>query len=244
MATSDPPRDPCRGESDRLLLQNKAWAQLKALTEPGYFDRTAEAQTPRFLWIGCSDSRVPADAVTATKPGELFVHRNIANLVVHTDLNLLSVVEYAVNVLKVEHIIVCGHYGCGGVRAAMGRQDLGMLNMWLNNIRDVYGDHYDQLRAISDPRLREDRLVELTTRAQLKNLMRIESVQRAWQTRSGPWLHAWCYRLHDGVLNDLDSVAPGTPISEPYRYDAGKPTPLLPEMTYTMPPTTVPPTAS
>src|SRR3982751_3739497 len=142
---------------EKLLLENKAWAQEMKDGDPDYFKRLAELQSPEFLWIGCSDSRVPADKITGTQPGEIFVHRNIANMVVHTDVNLLSVLDYAVNYLKVRHVIVCGHYGCGGVKAAMGNQDFrSVLNMWLRNIKDVYHVHKDELNAITDEEQKAD----------------------------------------------------------------------------------------
>lgn len=205
-------------DASRLLLQNKAWSQLKSLQDPEFFQRLANGQSPRFLWIGCSDSRVPADAITGTQPGEIFVHRNIANVVVHTDLNLLSVLAYAVNVLEVDHVIVCGHHGCGGVRAAMTNQDFGLLNEWLRNIKDVYADHQEEVDAISDPVQREDRLVELNVVSQVLNLAKTSIVQRAWEKRKGPELHAWVYDLSDGVLNELKTVTPGTDLGAPYQF--------------------------
>ena len=145
-----------------LLKDNKQWAQDKLLEDPGFFEKLSNVQTPEFLWIGCSDSRVPADRITGTQPGEIFVHRNIANMVVHTDVNLLSVLDYAVNHLKVRHVIVCGHYGCGGIKAAMASQDYKpVLNMWLRNIKDVYHQNREELNAIEDEDNKTDRLVEL-----------------------------------------------------------------------------------
>lgn len=205
--------------TERLLLQNRAWAAQMRAKDPEFFDRLVQTQTPEFLWIGCSDSRVPADAITGTRPGMIFVHRNIANLVVHTDLNLASVLTYAVDVLKVNHVIVCGHHGCGGVRAAMTSKDFGLLNKWLRNIKDVHGQHADELEAISDPRQREDRLIELNTVAQVNNLMKTSTIQRAWRERGGPWLHAWVYDLGDGILHEHKAVAPGTPVPAPFRYE-------------------------
>jgi len=146
----------------KLLLENKAWAAEKVDSDPDYFNRLANVQKPEFLWIGCSDSRVPANEITGTQPGEIFVHRNIANMVIHTDVNLLSVLDYAVNHLKVKHVIVCGHYGCGGVKASMTNTDYkAVLNMWLRNIKDVYRYHRKELDSINDTQMREDRLVEL-----------------------------------------------------------------------------------
>ncbi|MFM7142240.1 MAG: carbonate dehydratase [Alphaproteobacteria bacterium] len=207
-----PPTKP----SDLLLLKNRAWAEEMKARDAGFFGRLAETQAPKFLWIGCADSRVPADAITGTRPGEIFVHRNIANMVVHTDLNMLSVLSYAVNVLEVGHVIVCGHHGCGGVRAAMGTKDLGLINKWLRNIKDVCAAHRDELAAIADPQAREDRLVELNVTAQVHNLMKTTIIQRAWKRRNGPWLHAWVYDLGDGILQELEAIAPGTPLEYPF----------------------------
>src|SRR6201991_2710625 len=155
---------------DRLLLENKAWASEIKADDPQYFERLAHLQTPDFLWIGCSDSRVPADRITGTQPGEIFVHRNIANLVLNTDVNMLSVLDYAVNHLKVKHVIVCGHYGCGGIKAAMTNHDFKhLLNMWLRNIKDVYRLHLSELEGLKDEELRFDRLVELNVQEQVYN---------------------------------------------------------------------------
>ena len=155
---------------DKLLLENKAWAQDKLEENPDYFKKLAALQTPEYLWIGCSDSRVPANEVTGTAPGEIFVHRNIANMVVHTDINLLSVLQYAVEVLEVKHIIVCGHYNCGGVKAAMTNQDYGLINKWLRNIKEVYEKHYEDLHDIMDETARFNKLVELNVAEQIQNL--------------------------------------------------------------------------
>ncbi len=205
--------------ADMLLLQNKAWSAQMRAKDPSFFELLSQSQSPKFLWIGCSDSRVPADAITGTRPGQIFVHRNIANLVVHSDLNLACVIQYAVEVLEVEHIIVCGHHGCGGVRAAMTSNDFGMLNKWLRNIKDVYSDNLAELSAIDDPHKREDRLVELTVIRQAYNLMKMSTIQRAWKNRGGPWLHAWVYDLSDGILHELNNVAPGTPVPAPFCYE-------------------------
>src|ERR1700748_2085427 len=152
---------------EKLLLENKAWSSEIKADDPEYFERLSHLQTPEFLWIGCSDSRVPADKITGTQPGEIFVHRNIANMVVHTDVNLLAVLDFAVSNLKVKHVIVCGHYGCGGIKAAMDNHDYRpVLNMWLRNIKDVYHQYKDELNAISDEEKRTDRLVELNVKEQ------------------------------------------------------------------------------
>src|SRR6201989_354591 len=167
---------------EKLLLENKAWAREMVEEDPDYFNRLAHLQTPEFLWIGCSDSRVPADKITGTQPGEIFVHRNIANLVIHTDVNLLSVLDYAVNHLKVKHVIVCGHYGCGGVKAAMTNHDFKqVLNMWLRNIKDVYRLYTEELEAIPDEEQRSDRLTELNVKEQLLHLAKTSIIQRAWK---------------------------------------------------------------
>lgn len=210
--------------SDLLLLKNQAWADEMKAHDPDFFLRLANVQTPKFLWIGCADSRVPADAITGTRPGEIFVHRNVANMVVHTDLNMLTVLSYAVNVLQVDHVIVCGHHGCGGVRAAMGRHDYGLINKWLRNIKEVCAAHATELEAIANPTAREDRLVELNTLAQVQNLMKTTIIQRAWKRRRSPWLHAWVYDLSDGILEELAAVEPGTPLPAPFGFDFDEPT--------------------
>src|SRR6478752_7089029 len=186
---------------EKLLLENKAWAAEKKSEDPEYFERLSHLQAPEFLWIGCSDSRVPANQITGTQPGEIFVHRNVANLVVSSDLNMLAVLDYAVNHLKVKHVIVCGHYGCGGVQAAASRKDFKpVLNMWLRNIKDVYHKHEDELNAINDDTARADRLTELNVMEQVKNLARKSSIQRAWKNEQRPDLHGWVYSLKDGLI--------------------------------------------
>jgi len=204
---------------EKLLLQNKAWAAENTANDPNYFKRSAHIQTPEFLWIGCSDSRVPANDVTGTEPGEIFVHRNIANLVLHTDLNLLSVLQYAVQVLKVQHIIVCGHYGCGGIKAAMTNKELGLINKWLRNIKDIYRFHRDELDAIEDYEKRADRLVELNVVDQVMNLAKTSIVQHAWKEENRPTLHGWVYEMHSGLLNPVSMLQPGDFIDPLYRYD-------------------------
>jgi carbonic anhydrase len=204
-------------DSDKLLLQNKGWAADKVSSDPQYFQRMSETQRPRFLWIGCSDSRVPANEITETEPGDIFVHRNIANVVVHTDLNLISVLQYAVEVLEVEHVIVCGHYGCGGVRTSMTHKHYGVINKWLCNIKDVYRLHRAELEGIDDDRRREDRLVELNVTEGVRNLLKTSIIQRAWKTHRRPWLHAWAYQLHSGLLTELERIEPGSPIDPVYQ---------------------------
>ncbi len=204
--------------SEKLLLQNKAWAEEKLRYDKDYFLRHAHIQTPEFLWIGCSDSRVPANEVTGTEPGDIFVHRNIANLVVHTDLNLLSVLQYAVQVLKVKTIIVCGHYGCGGVRAAMGNNSFGLLNKWLRNIKDTYRIYRDELEAIADEDKRADRLVELSVIEQCNNLAKTSILQQSWKNSQLPVILGWVYHIDNGLLDEVCKVDHTTTIDPIYRY--------------------------
>jgi len=205
---------------EKLLLENKAWASEKLNEDPEYFNRLAHLQTPEFLWIGCSDSRVPANEITGTQPGEIFVHRNIANMVVNTDVNLLSVLDYAVNHLKVKHVIVCGHYGCGGVKAAATQSDFkAVLNMWLRNIKDVYRLHREELDTIKDEEKRTDRLVELNVREQVNNLAKTSIIQRAWKQNQAPDLHGWVYGLKDGLIKPVFEMKAGTHIDPVYEYD-------------------------
>ncbi len=194
---------------ERLLLDNRAWAEEHVLLDKDYFNRLAKIQKPEFLWIGCSDSRVPANEITNTEPGEVFVHRNIANLVVPNDLNLLSVLEFAVLVLKVKHVIVCGHYGCGGIRASMNHQNLESIDKWLLNIRNTYDLHQEQLEKIENIDKRADRLTELSVEAQVMNLCRTSIIQKAWKDWQQPILHGWVYRLEDGILHPLCRKEPG-----------------------------------
>lgn len=203
----------------KLLLANKAWVADKLDVRPDYFERMADDQSPEFLWIGCSDSRVPAEDVTGTEPGELFVHRNIANQVIHTDFNMLSVLQYAVDVLKVKHIIVCGHYGCGGVKNALTHKHLGLINKWLRNIKDVYRIHQRELDSIADQTARFRRLVELNVQEQVWKVVETSFVQRAWQKENRPFVHGWVYDLHTGYLKDLFMLTPDTPLSDIYRFE-------------------------
>jgi len=204
---------------EKLLLENKAWAAEKTEEDPEYFNRLAHIQTPEFLWIGCSDSRVPANEITGTQPGEIFVHRNVANMVVHTDLNLLSVLEYAVNYLKVKHIIICGHYGCGGVKAATTRHNMGILNKWIRNIKDVYRFHRDELEQLKDEEERCNRLVELNVQEQVINLAKTSIIQKAWKHEQRPHLHGWVYGLKDGIIKPVFEMNAGTHIDPLYEYD-------------------------
>lgn len=205
---------------EKLLLENKAWATEKTSIDPEYFSRLSKVQTPEFLWIGCSDSRVPANEITGTQPGEIFVHRNIANMVIHTDINLLSVLDYAVNFLKVKHIVVCGHYGCGGVKAAITNNDYkALLNMWLRSLKDVYRHNREELDAIEDTDARSDRLAELNVMEQVVRLSQTTIIQNAWKERQVPHLHGWVYGLKDGLLNPLMELKAGSLVDPLYRYD-------------------------
>jgi len=203
----------------KLLEENKNWAAKQVEGDPEYFSRLVDIQRPEFMWIGCSDSRVPANELTGSQPGEIFVHRNVANMVVHTDLNMLSVLQYAVEVLKVKHIIVCGHYGCGGVKAAMTQTSLGLINKWLRNIKDIYRLHRDEINAIEDETKRADRLVELNVKEQVMNLAKTSIVQSAWKTENRPDIHGWVYDLHDGIVNPVFEILAGDHIDPLYEYD-------------------------
>ncbi|KAI9172553.1 carbonic anhydrase 2 [Paramyrothecium foliicola] len=188
---------------DRLFDNNRAWAADKAKKDPAFFAALAEGQNPEYLWIGCSDSRIPAEQITGLEPGEAFIHRNIANLVCNTDLNVMSVINYAVRHLGVKHIVVCGHYGCGGVKAAMTPKDLGLLNPWLRNIRDVYRLHEKELDAIPDEAARYDRLVELNVFEQCRNVIKTAAIQQSFAKNQYPIVHGWVFNFHDGLLKDL-----------------------------------------
>ena len=190
------------------------------VNDPDFFRKLSGLQTPEFLWIGCSDSRVPANQITGTLPGEIFVHRNVANLVINTDVNLLSVLDYAVNHLKVKHVIVCGHYGCGGVKASMSNTDLKpLLNMWLRNIKDVQRLHREELEQIEDDDQKCNRLTELNVQEQIFNLAKTSIIQRAWKNEQRPDLHGWVYGLTDGIIKPVYEMKSGTPIDPLYQYD-------------------------
>ena len=204
---------------EKLLLQNKAWAAEKLQTDEHYFSRQSREQKPEFFWIGCSDSRVPANEVTNTEPGDIFVHRNVANLVVNTDLNMLSVLQFAVEVLEVSNIIVCGHYGCGGVKAAMTQKSYGMLNKWLRNIKDIYRLHREEVDGIGNEEKRVDRLVELNVMEQVLNLAKTSIVQTAWKKRQSPVIHGWVYDLEDGILQDIIRLDHTFSIDPIYRFE-------------------------
>ena len=190
-------------EYTRLLDGNKIFVKEMLSKDPEYFMKLSKGQSPEYLWIGCSDSRVPANEITNTLPGEIFVHRNIANLVVSTDMNLLTVLNYSVKYLKVKHIIVCGHYGCGGVLAAMSNNKYGFIDNWLSNIKDVYKKYKEELIPIKDEKKRGNRLVELTVRTQVYNLAKISVIQEAWKEGKYPNIHGWVYDLEDGLIKDL-----------------------------------------
>lgn len=205
---------------NQLLLQNKAWVEERLQDDPEFFNRLAKTQTPKFLWIGCADSRVPANEITGTAPGEVFVHRNIANMVVHTDMNMLSVLDYAVNVLKVDHVIVCGHYGCGGVRAAMGNKQYGVIDNWIRHIKDVYRLNEAELDAIKDPLARENRFIELNVVEQVYDVCKTSIIQNSWQTRNGPWVHGWVYDIAVGIIKDLHvSYHDNSELPDVYRFE-------------------------
>lgn len=187
----------------RLIENNRTWVAEQLQLDPSFFENLSKGQAPEYLWIGCSDSRVPAESITGTEPGEMFVHRNIANMVVHSDMNMLSVLSYAVDVLKVKHIIVCGHYGCGGVLAAMKNQQFGLIDNWLRHIKDVYRYHHDELDAIQDETLRARRFVEVNVQEQVHDLGKTSIVQNAWKRGQQLHLHGWAYDIHDGLINDL-----------------------------------------
>lgn len=203
---------------EKLLQNNKDWSASRIKTDPEFFQRLVRLQKPEFLWIGCSDSRVPANEITGTNPGEIFVHRNISNLVIQNDLNLLSVLQFAVEVLHVKHIIVCGHYGCGGIKAAMDNMSVGDLDKWLVNIKDVYNNHKQEIDAIKDEEERLNRMVELNAKQQLLNLAKTTIIQKAWKYDKMPHLHAWAYSLSDGILRTVFDMPPRTPIDKIYEF--------------------------
>jgi carbonic anhydrase len=187
----------------KLFENNKAWVQDINSKDPAYFANLGAGQSPQFLWIGCSDSRVPANEVTGTAPGDIFVHRNIANMVIHTDMSMLSVLDYSVNILGVKHVMVVGHYGCGGVNAALGNKPVGLIDNWLRNIKDVYRLHEQELDQITDPRKKSDRLVELNVQEQVFNLTKTSIVQNAWANGQQLLIHGIIFDVHKGELIDL-----------------------------------------
>ncbi|MFL0685641.1 MAG: carbonate dehydratase [Algoriphagus aquaeductus] len=188
----------------QLLENNKKWVSTKLDLDPQFFERLANGQQPPLLWIGCADSRVPANEIIGAQPGEVFVHRNIANMVVHSDMNMLSVLDYAVNVLNVKHIIVCGHYGCGGVKAAMGSETYGLIDNWIRHIKDVYRFHREELDLIFDDTERFNRFVELNVIEQVHDLAKTSIVQNAWRGGKQLSLHGWVYGVGSGIIKDLE----------------------------------------
>jgi len=206
-------------EYKKLLLSNKAWASERLELDAHYFDDLSKDQNPLFLWIGCADSRVPAEEITHADPGEIFVHRNVANMVVHTDMNLLSVLQYAVEVLKIRHIIVCGHYNCGGVKAAMTNKDFGLINKWLRNIKEVYEKHYDELQAIENEQSRFNAMVELNVKEQIQNLAKTTIVQKAWKNSQLPHLHGWVFDIHKGEIKEVVNISAGEWESPVFQYE-------------------------
>ncbi len=208
----------------QLLLQNKAWVEQKNNEDKGFFKRLSLIQKPEFLWIGCSDSRVPANQITGTQPGEVFVHRNIANMVIHTDMSMLSVLDYAVNVLEVKHVVICGHYGCGGVLAAMTNNQIGLIDNWIRHIKDVYRMHQDELEAIDNMKARQDRLVELNVIEQAYDLGKTSIIQNAWQKRGAPHVHGWVYDIANGLIKDLEvSMNSDEDMPEVFKFEKTKP---------------------
>lgn len=189
---------------DRVFERNREWAAQKTKQDPEFFAKLSSGQAPEYLWIGCSDSRIPAEQITGLEPGEAFVHRNIANMVCNTDLNAMSVITYAVQHLHVKHVVVCGHYGCGGVKAALMPKDMGILNPWLRNIRDVYRLHEKELDAIDDEEARYNRLVELNVVEQCRNVIKNASVQLSYADKGFPIVHGWVFGFNDGLLKDLN----------------------------------------
>ena len=188
---------------DNLIKNNKKWVESKLELDPQFFDKLAKGQKPPLLWIGCADSRVPANEIIGAQPGEVFVHRNIANMVIHSDMNMLSVLDYAVNALKVKHVIVCGHYGCGGVNAAMGNQSIGLIDNWVRHIKDVYRLHKNELDAIEDETQRFNRFVELNVIEQVFDLAKTSIVQGAWNSGQDLTIHGWVYGVDSGIIKDL-----------------------------------------
>ena len=196
----------------KLLNNNKEWSSSQVKQDPEYFSRLAALQAPEILWIGCSDSRVPADRITGTHPGEIFVHRNIANMVVPTDLNLLSVLQFAVENLKVRHVIVCGHHNCGGIAAAMSNTSYGLLDQWVWNIKNVYRIHRDEIDACSTEEEKRSLLTKLNVQEQVMNLAKTSIIQKAWKQRQLPHLHGWVYDVRDGIINPVFEMEAGTEV--------------------------------
>jgi carbonic anhydrase len=204
----------------KLLDNNKDWVAKSLEKDPEFFSRLANGQQPPILWIGCSDSRVPANEIIGAQPGEVFVHRNIANMVLHTDMSMLSVLDYAVNVLKVKHVIVCGHYGCGGVQAALTNKHIGLIDNWIRHIKDVYRFHQDELNAIEDEKTKFNRFVELNVFEQVYDLAKTSIMQAAWEREQEVHIHGWVYDVKDGLINDLKiTLKNNDSLSEVYQLD-------------------------
>lgn len=204
----------------KLLENNKEWVAKKLAQDTEFFARLSKGQTPPVLWIGCADSRVPANEIIGAEPGEVFVHRNIANMVVHSDMNMLSVLDYAVNVLRVKHVIVCGHYGCGGVKAAMGNQHIGLIDNWIRHIKDVYRFHAKELNAIENENERFDRFVELNVFEQVQDLAKTSIIQNAWEKEQEVSIHGWVYGVHNGLIKDLEiTLTDNNKLAEVYQLD-------------------------
>ena len=202
----------------KILDNNKLWVESQLAIDKEYFKDLAKGQQPPLLWIGCSDSRVPANEIIGAKPGEVFVHRNIANMVIHSDMNMLSVLDYAVNVLKVKHVIVCGHYGCGGVKAAMGNQSIGLIDNWIRHIKDVYRLHEHYLNTIEDEEERFNKFVEVNAQEQVFDLAKTSIVQNAWRNGQDLTLHGWTYGLNSGYVTDLGvNMGSNSELDEVYR---------------------------
>ena len=202
----------------KILDNNKKWVETQLAIDKEYFKDLAKGQQPPLLWIGCSDSRVPANEIIGAKPGEVFVHRNTANMVIHSDMNMLSVLDYAVNVLKVKHVIVCGHYGCGGVKAAMGNQSIGLIDNWIRHIKDVYRLHEDYLNSITDEDERFNKFVEVNAQEQVFDLAKTSIVQNAWRNGQDLTLHGWTYGLNSGYVTDLGvNMSSNSELDEVYR---------------------------
>jgi carbonic anhydrase len=204
----------------QLLENNKKWVASKLQQDSKYFERLADGQQPPVLWIGCSDSRVPANEIVGAEPGEVFVHRNIANMVIHSDMSMLSVLDYGVKVLKVKHVIVCGHYGCGGVRAAMSNQSIGLIDNWIRHIKDVYRHHHKELDLIKDEELRFNRFVELNVYEQVYDLAKTSIIQNAWESGQDVAIHGWVYGVHNGLIKDLNlTLRNNANLSDVYQLD-------------------------
>lgn len=204
----------------KLLDNNKEWVARNLEKDPDFFNRLADGQQPPLLWIGCSDSRVPANEIIGAPPGEVFVHRNIANMVIHSDMSMLSVLDYAVNVLNIKHIIVCGHYGCGGVQAALTNRSFGLIDNWIRHIKDVYRVHQDELDKIEDEKTRFDRFVELNVCEQVMDLAKTSILQQAWAKGQQIHIHGWVYDIKDGIIEDLKiTLKDKTSLTKVYQLD-------------------------